>query len=74
MPIDPRQFLSEAEELHALVIGLCEVIAFWPPFFKNLTSDQKADLVQEYHYYMLGRALGIFVWLAICCGVKAVFF
>lgn len=74
MPINPKQFLSEPEELHALTIGFGEVIAFWPPLIRNLISDQKVDLVKEYHYYMLGRALGVITWLIIAKIIQEVFF
>ena len=74
MAIDPRQFLSEAEELHALVIGACEILCPFPPRHPTMTHDQAAALVKEYHYYMLGRALGILAWIPICGLIKAVFF
>jgi hypothetical protein len=74
MSLNIKEFLNHPDELHALVIGLSEVIAFWPPRIANLTSDQKAGLVKEYHYYMLGRSLGVFTWLGLAVVIKEVFF
>jgi len=65
MPLDPKQFLSEAEELHALVIGLSEIVAFWPSWVYRPTRGLKATLTKEYHYYMLGRILGVIFWIIL---------
>jgi len=74
MTLNPKQFLSEPEELHSLVIGLCEVIAFWPPRFDYPLERDHPILSSEYHYYSLGRALGILAWLGISCAIKKIFF
>lgn len=74
MPIDPKQFLSEPEEIHALVIGLCEILCPWPATWLTPSTDRLNELLSEYHYYALGRGLGILAWLGIAAAIKAVFF
>jgi len=74
MPINPRQFLSEAAELHALVIGLGEIFPLIPPLIKAYDPGLLEEINSEYHYYMFGRALGILAWFGTSCAIKAVFF
>lgn len=74
MTINPRQFLSEAEELHALAIGLGEIFPFIPPLIKAYTPSLLQEINNEYHYYMLGRSLGILAWIATCWAIKEIFF
>ena len=58
------------EEKHALVCGLCEVVCPWPPRIK----PTKLDYVQgEYHYYQVGRALGVIAWLIIIVIMKVLY-
>jgi len=66
-------FLDCHQEWHALVEGFCEVICPWPPIHKP-AQKLAQDIVNEYHYYMFGRALGICGWFTICCVIKEVFF
>jgi hypothetical protein len=73
MRVNPGEFLDEPEELHALVIGLCEVICPWPPRQPTIDAELAKAIWTEYHYYLLGRALGIFAWLGIAAAVKAIF-
>lgn len=65
--------MDEPEELHAFIIGLCEVICPWPAFFKGMPSIECVDLRIEYHYYMLGRAMGVYAWLVLACIIKEFF-
>ena len=66
-------FLSTPEEWHALVIGLCEIICPWPPYYKCLSLAKLNELIHERHYYYFGRALGIFAWLGIAAAIKSIF-
>jgi hypothetical protein len=68
--INPKEFLDEPEELHAFTQGICEVICPWPPYRKSMSQKRQIEIFDEYHYYMLGRALGIFAWLGIALIVK----
>jgi len=63
--IDPREFLDDAEELHALVIGIAEVLCFWPSRFTTPSKERAKELAREYHYYQLGRITGFFVWFGL---------
>jgi hypothetical protein len=86
-------FLNTPEELHALVIGLCEVLCPWPPRVRIPPSDSGSQtrtrttdtdpgegdnlnrtIRSEYHYYVLGRALGVIAWLIIAKIVQELFF
>jgi hypothetical protein len=66
-------FMDTPQEWHAFVVGFCEVICPWPPLHKASQKNEK-DIAAEYHYYVLGRALGILAWLTIGCTIKEVFF
>jgi hypothetical protein len=57
--------MDEVEELHAFTIGICEAICPWPPRFKGMPDITCVDLKKEYHYYMLGRAAGVCLWLIL---------
>jgi hypothetical protein len=71
--IRPSTFLDCYQEWHALIIGLSEILC--PPPTKRIISEENAkDIADEYHYYMLGRALGILAWITIGCVIKALFF
>lgn len=74
MSLNPKEFLNTAEELHALVIGLCEVLCPWPATWLTPSKERLNELLSEYHYYALGRGLGILTWLGIAAAVKAMFF
>ena len=75
-----KTFLSTPQERHALVIGLCEVVCPWPPRWRCerlplLSLRGVAEAIsQEYHYYLIGRALGVVSWLIIAKVVQEVFF
>jgi len=74
MAINPKQFLNDVEEFHALAIGFFEVLCPWPPHFKGMPTTESCDLKKEYHYYMFGRALGILAWILIANIAKVLFF
>jgi len=65
MTINVREFLNTADELHALVIGLAEIFPFWPPRHKYHEHEDCVNLNAEYHYYSLGRILGVLCWLVL---------
>jgi hypothetical protein len=70
--INISAFMDVYQEWHAFVEGLFEVLCPWParyPPNDELLNDLKGD----HHYYMLGRGVGILVWVAICCGIAAIF-
>lgn len=74
MSINPREFLNTPEELHALVHGWAEIICPFPPMRKAMSEKRSQELESEYHYYLLGRVLGILTWIPICCVIKRLFF
>ena len=74
MSIDPREFMDEVEELHAFTHGFAEIICPWPPYRKAMSEARAKEIQDEYHYYMLGRAVGVYVWLILACITKKVFF
>jgi len=39
-----------------------------------MSQDRKNELMNEPHYYSLGRGLGIFTWLGIAAAIKEIFF
>ena len=65
--IHPDTFLSTHQEWHAFVIGLTEGLCPWPPRHKDMKASLKKEITDEHHYYMLGRATAILVWITICC-------
>lgn len=67
------EFLNTAEELHALVVGLCEIVAPFPPPKRLCAEERATETGKEWHYYQLGRALGVFVWLLILAIIKRIF-
>lgn len=67
-------FLNTADEVHALVIGWCEALCPWPPAVKAMTRKRAREISKEYHYYVLGRGLGIFTWLIIAVLIKKLIF
>lgn len=72
MYINVKEFLNTPDEVHALAIGLAEVVCPWPPLHRTLTWQYADTLRREYHYYVLGRALGIFAWLGIAALTKKI--
>ena len=71
--IEPDTFLSTHQEWHAFIFGLSEVLCPWPPRHKTMSDHLAAQVRDEHHYYMLGRAAGILAWLTICCLMVALF-
>lgn len=75
-----KSILSTPEECHALVIGLCEVLCPLPPKYPckrlpPLSLRGVAEAIsKEYHYYLVGRALGVIAWLIIAKIIQEVFF
>lgn len=72
--IDPREFMDTCEELHAFTHGLCEVVCPWSPYRKAMAEERAKELEAEYHYYLLGRAVGVLVWLGLAAAIKGIFF
>ncbi len=66
--------MNTVEELHAFTHGICEVICPWPPYRKAMSQDRQDEILQEYHYYQLGRAAGILAWLGLAAAIKGVIF
>lgn len=71
----PDGIFSSGQEGHAFLIGFSEVICPWKPRW-DMPKDYVANgnPLQEYHYYMFGRAAGIGGWISICCIIKVVLF
>lgn len=61
--ITRRESLT-ANELHALSIGLWEILCPWKPRYK-LNNEAEFTPFPEYHYYLGGRALGFPLLLLI---------
>jgi len=64
----PQSFLgtilSTAQERHALLIGICEVLCPLPPRVRPW--DKTVSIVNlEYHYYLAGRALAAQYWVIL---------
>jgi len=80
--------MDTPEEVHAFVIGLCEILAPWPPRIRTPSpskgegkgeGDNPDSVVRkEYHYYSFGRASGFITLMFFCIGIakiiQAVFF
>jgi hypothetical protein len=73
MPIDPREFLDDAAELHALTIGFAEVFCPWPSRYHASDLRTDHDIANEYHYYQFGRALGLLALLGLAYLIKMAF-
>jgi hypothetical protein len=67
-----RSFMNTPDERHAFAIGLCEIIAPWPPRHRSDASARK-NIAGEYHYYMFGRAIAVILWLIIAKLVQEAF-
>jgi len=75
MKIPWRDFMDTTEELHAFVVGLCEVLAPWPPRCHCDPERSEGEAIsKEYPYYSFGRAMGVIAWLIIAKIIQAVFF
>ena len=71
--IEPDTFLSTHQEWHAFLFGFSEVLCPWPPRHKTMSDHLAAQVRDEHHYYMLGRATAILAWITICCVIVALF-
>lgn len=71
----PDGIFSSGQEGHAFLIGISEVIAPWRPRW-DMPADYQANgnPLQEYHYYMFGRAVGILAWITTGCVIKLTLF
>lgn len=57
---------SSGQEGHAFLIGISEVVAFWPSMHKCPPDyEANGNPFKEYHYYQFGRACGIIVWILL---------
>jgi hypothetical protein len=72
--INPNEFMDEVEELHAFAIGFAEVICPWPPRQPAMSLERQKEIYNEYHYYMIGRAIGVYSWLVLAAIIKLLFF
>jgi len=61
---------GSADEVHAFVIGFCELFPPWPARHKCTPSC----LEGEEHYYGFGRFIGVIAWLVIAKIVQEAFF
>jgi len=77
--INLKTFMNSPDELHAFVIGFCEVLCPWPPRLGML--KKKADchcerseaISKEYHYYLFGRGMAVIAWLIIAKIIQEAF-
>jgi hypothetical protein len=69
-----RHFLDNVPDWHALVQGFSEVLCPGPPRWKVPSPNLLGEIMDEHHYYVFGRALGVIAWLVIAIIVKEVFF
>lgn len=56
--------LSTAEERHAFLIGICEVLCPLPPRVRPW-DNTVSQINAEYHYYVAGRALAALCWVVM---------
>jgi hypothetical protein len=72
------ELFSTAQEQHAFLVGISEVIAFWKPRFGMPENYEAAILpgnpLYEYHYYMFGRACGVLVWIGLAKIIQVALF
>lgn len=73
MRIPPTEFLNTPEELHAFIQGFCEIACPFPPLRRVMSQARSQEIADEYHYYLLGRVLGVPFWLLIALFIKATF-
>ena len=63
--------IPSVDEWHVFVIGFCEILCPIPTR-RIMSNELSQTLADEYHYYMLGRALAILTWIAIALLIKEV--
>jgi hypothetical protein len=61
------ELFSKPHEIHAFTIGFGEAVFPVRPIF-NMKVEYDNPLVDEYHYYMAGRAVGFILLLGIIIG------
>ena len=66
------EFLNSFEEWHSLVFGVCAVLCPFTSRYKPSTALAK-QIEDEYHYYQVGRVLGILLWIVIAWVIKEIF-
>ena len=54
-----------AKEHHSFWLGWCEVICFGKKPIHPMPMEYPNPLKNEWHYYRLGMAAGVFTWLGI---------
>jgi len=65
MPPSISEFLNTPAEKHSFLNGLAEVICPIPPLRKAMSQARANEILDEYHYYLLGRIIGVLFWLLI---------
>jgi hypothetical protein len=71
----PEGLFSSGQEGHAFLIGISEVICPRKPRWDMPPGYQaNGNPLQEYHYYMFGRAVGILFWITTGCVIKLTLF
>jgi len=63
-----KELFSNADEVHAFLIGLSESIFPAKPIFK-MPMKYENPLEKEYHYYLVGRAIGFVCLLGIIISI-----
>ena len=63
-----REFLSNVHEWHSFWVGALEIMCPWPPRI-NARTAQLGYLEKEYHYYLMGRAVGAAMLVLSLLGV-----
>ena len=54
-----------ASEWHSFELGWSEMICLRIPSFYSPTEFSKGEMENEYHYFSLGRAVGVISWVII---------
>ena len=71
--LDIKEFLNSYAEWHALVQGFCEVICPWPARWRVPSPALLEEIMDEHHYYMTGRALGVLGLIGLAKLVQVLF-
>lgn len=66
--------MNTPAELHAYIHGYAEVICPFPPCRASMSEPRELEIEEEYHYYLLGRTIGMFSWLIIAKIIQEFFF
>ena len=54
-----------AAEIHSFELGWSEMVCLRIPSFYSPTEFSKGEMENEYHYFQIGRALGVLSWVII---------